>query len=121
MPKLKVGYVNVFVTRFAEAVEFYRDVLGLPLRLQEPQFGYASFSAGAVSLALAETDDAADVGGHTGIGLVVDDIDAAYEELRGRGVEFDMPPTKQPWGGTLALFRDLEGNVFYLDPGHGGE
>ena len=115
----KVGYVNVFVTRFDEAVRFYADVLGLPLRMREDQFGYASFDAGPVSMALAETDDASQVGRHTGIGLVVDDIDAAYEELKARGVEFDMPPTKQPWGGTLALLKDPEGNVFYLDPGHG--
>jgi hypothetical protein len=26
-----------------------------------------------------------------------------------------MPPTKQPWGGVLATFRDSEGNVLYLD------
>lgn len=121
MPELKVGYVNVFVTRFDAAVRFYRDVLGLRLLLEEPQFGYASFSAGAVSLALAQTDDASLVGRHTGIGLVTSDLDGAYEELSRRGVEFDMPPTKQPWGGTLALLRDPEGNVFYLDPGHGAD
>ena len=121
MPDLKVGYVNVFVTRFEEAVRFYRDVLELPLRFEEAEFGYASFSAGAVAFSLARTDDASQVGRHTGIGLVVDDLDAAYEELSRRGVAFDMPPTKQPWGGTLALFRDPEGNVFYLDPGHGSD
>ncbi len=26
-----------------------------------------------------------------------------------------MPPTKQPWGGYMALFADLDGNIFYLD------
>jgi uncharacterized glyoxalase superfamily protein PhnB len=49
---------------------------------------------------------------------MVHDVDAVYEDLLGKGVEFTMPPTKQPWGGTLALFKDLDGNVFYLDPGH---
>ena len=114
----KVGYVNVFVTRFDEAVTFYSDVIGLELQMREDQFGYASFDAGPVSLALAETDDASLVGRHTGIGLMVEDIDAEHARLVAAGVEFDMPPTRQPWGGTLALFRDPEGNVFYLDPGH---
>jgi lactoylglutathione lyase len=47
----------------------------------------------------------------------VQDIDATYTALVAAGVEFDMPPTKQPWGGTLALFKDPDGNIFYLDPG----
>jgi len=67
---------------------------------------------------LAETDETALVGRHTGIGFIVEDIDATYKELVEKGVEFDMPPTKQPWGGTLALLKDPEGNIFYLDPGH---
>ena len=51
------------------------------------------------------------------IAYIVDDIDAKYIELLDKGVEFEMPPTKQPWGGTLALFKDPDENVFYLDPG----
>ena len=49
---------------------------------------------------------------------MVKDIDAAYEALAAKGVAFDMVPTDQPWGGRLALFRDPDGNVHYLDPGH---
>ena len=49
-----------------------------------------------------------------GVSLRVDDIAAAYEELRSRGVEFETPPEKQPWGGTLAHFRDPCGNVLTL-------
>jgi len=52
---------------------------------------------------------------HTGIGLIAEDINFAYEEMRAAGVEFEMSPTKQPWGGVLALFKDPDGNVFYLD------
>jgi predicted enzyme related to lactoylglutathione lyase len=26
-----------------------------------------------------------------------------------------MAPTKQPWGGFMAMFVDPDGNVFYLD------
>ena len=44
---------------------------------------------------------------------VCDNIDASYDELRGRGVEFEGPPQKQPWG-TYAMFKDSEGNSFVL-------
>jgi predicted enzyme related to lactoylglutathione lyase len=43
-----------------------------------------------------------------------DDIDATYETLRSRGVEFTEPPTAQPWGRKPALFVDQDGNTFVL-------
>lgn len=42
-----------------------------------------------------------------------DDIDATYQELTSRGVEFTAPPTKQPWG-SFAMFVDPDGNRFML-------
>lgn len=118
---MKIGYVNIFVTDFGRAVDFFSKTLGLKLTMREDKFGYASFDGGNISFAIAETDDPSLVGKHTGIGFIVDDIDKAYDEMKAKGVEFSMPPTKQPWGGTLALFKDPEGNVFYLDPGISGD
>lgn len=118
MSELRIGYVNVFVSDFRQSLVFYRDVLGLtPNRIDE-DWGYGSFHAGAVSFAIAKANDPALLGRHTGIGFIVDDIDATYDKLREAGVDFEMPPTPQPWGGTLALFKDPDGNIFYLDPGH---
>src|SRR5712692_2509106 len=115
MPNARVWYVNVFVGDFDRAVNFYTDTLGLPLKFRDEKFGYASFATEGAGLALARVEaDAPDasklVGRHTGIGLGVPDIQAAYEELKAKGVRFTMPPTKQPWGGVLALFCDSEGN-----------
>ena len=42
-----------------------------------------------------------------------DNIDKAYMELKKRGVEFEGPPQKQPWG-TYAMFKDSEGNRFVI-------
>jgi predicted enzyme related to lactoylglutathione lyase len=120
MTNARVWYVNIFVNDLDRAVHFYADTLGLPLKFSDEKFGYASFATPGAGLALARVEpDAADaaklVGRHTGIGLGVPDIEAAYEELKGKGVRFTMPPTKQPWGGVLALFCDSEGNILYLD------
>ena len=117
---MQIGYVNVFVRDIEAAVAFYGGELGLTAVTTDTAFGYASFEAGAVSLGLAQTDDESIVGRHTGVVFVIDDIDSAYADLSGKGVEFEMPPTEQPWGGTLALFKDPDGNVYYLDPGHSG-
>jgi catechol 2,3-dioxygenase-like lactoylglutathione lyase family enzyme len=45
--------------------------------------------------------------------LATDDCQAAYEELRGRGVEFTEQPEERPYGIDSA-FRDPSGNQFRL-------
>ena len=116
----RVWYVNVYVHDFDRAVGFYSDVLGLPLEFKDEQFGYASFHLEGAGLGLATVDAEADnaaelVGRHTGVGLGVEDLEGTHAALIKQGVEFTMPPTRQPWGGLMALFQDPEGNVFYLD------
>ena len=115
----KVWYVNVFVSDLERALEFWEKKVGLELRHAEREHRYASFDAGPVSLGLArvtpESPEAGRIGRHTGVGLGVADLEAAYEELRERGVRFTMEPTRQPWGGFMGLFADPDGNVFYLD------
>jgi predicted enzyme related to lactoylglutathione lyase len=45
--------------------------------------------------------------------LACDDVEATHRQLSDRGVPFDSPPQKQPWG-TFATFRDPDGNQFVL-------
>ena len=45
--------------------------------------------------------------------LTTDDVQAEYEELSARGVEFAGPPEQQPWGIDCA-FRDPSGNHIRL-------
>lgn len=112
-----IAYVNVFVSDLDRAVAFYTEELGLELRHSSPEHGYASLSSGPVmlGLAVAGVDQQGLVGRHTGIGLAVSDLEAEHSRLSTRGVVFAMAPTRQPWGGFMALFEDPDGNVFYLD------
>jgi len=48
------------------------------------------------------------------VSLRVDDLAATYVELRAKGVTFTAPPEKQPWGGSLAHFKDPDGNILTL-------
>jgi catechol 2,3-dioxygenase-like lactoylglutathione lyase family enzyme len=45
--------------------------------------------------------------------LTADDVQATYEELKGRGVEFTEAPSEQPYG-IDSEFRDPSGNKFRL-------
>jgi catechol 2,3-dioxygenase-like lactoylglutathione lyase family enzyme len=53
-------------------------------------------------------------GGHTGITFVCDDIDATYDELSKKGVNFKEPVQTMPWGGKATWFYDPDGNEFFL-------
>ena len=42
-----------------------------------------------------------------------DDVDYTVRQMSAKGVEFEGPPEKQPWG-TFAKFKDPDGNTFVL-------
>lgn len=114
---MKISYVNIFVSDLEAAIDFYQDRLGLVLQFSSPEHGYASFSAGPVQLgvSLPGADQSDLVGRHTGVGLEVADLKAEHARLASLAVKFELPPTRQPWGGFMALIADPDGNVFYLD------
>ncbi|MBS0472921.1 MAG: VOC family protein [Proteobacteria bacterium] len=115
MTGLAIGYVNFGVRDFARAVAFYRDTLSLTLKFADEAFKYAAFDAGTISFAVVGSETVHDGDRHTGIGFCVADVDATHVALEAKGVRFTMPPSKQLWGGYMAMFFDPDGNVFYLD------
>jgi|WetSurMetagenome_2_1015567.scaffolds.fasta_scaffold662867_1 predicted enzyme related to lactoylglutathione lyase len=118
--KTSVGYIILHVRDLDREIAFFRDVMGLELQFSDASFHYARFDGGGVGFALASGGEALEGGRdgpdhHTGISFAVDDVDTACAEMKARGARFTMEPSKQPWGGYMAMFADPEGNVFYLD------
>lgn len=116
---MKLFAIRIFVDDWDAACDFYRNKLGLPETFCDSNMGWAQFSVGEANLGIervAPTDKEAQqlVGRFVGISLQVDDLQKAYTDLKERGVEFDGPPEKQPWGGSLANFRDPSGNTLTL-------
>jgi catechol 2,3-dioxygenase-like lactoylglutathione lyase family enzyme len=122
--------VNVWVHDQDEALAFYTEKLGMELRddVTVPEFGnFRWLTVGVpgqdVGLALMAIpgqpvfdDDTSDQlktlmskGAVGGLFFSTDDIQSSYEELKGRGVEFQQEPTEQPYG-IDAGFRDPSGN-----------
>jgi catechol 2,3-dioxygenase-like lactoylglutathione lyase family enzyme len=52
-------------------------------------------------------------GGRVFLFLHTDDFRRDYERYKGKGVEFVRPPREEPYG-TVAVFRDLYGNLWDL-------
>ena len=87
----KPDYIIVYVSDMQRTTAFKRDILGLPLRFTSP--GWTEFDTGSVTLALHTTGveklptmPARPPAGQAHLGFVVDDLQAAYEELRTRDV-----------------------------------
>lgn len=98
------------------ALEFYRDVLGVPFLFQVPRMAF--FDLAGVRLMLSEPEGAEHDHPGSVLYFLVPDIGAAHGELEGRGVSFEGPPhliAKMPdhdlW---MAFFRDSEGNLLAL-------
>ena len=53
------------------------------------------------------------IGTRMNCSLACDDVEATHRQLSERGVEFESPPQKQPWG-TFAIMKDSEGNRFVI-------
>jgi catechol 2,3-dioxygenase-like lactoylglutathione lyase family enzyme len=127
----QLTYTQVWVHDQDEALAFYTEKLGLELRedVTVPEMGnFRWLSVGVpgqpdVALTLmavpgppvfdAETRDQImqlmAKGASSGLFFSTDDCRASYEELKGRGVEFQQEPSEQPYG-IDAGFRDPSGN-----------
>jgi predicted enzyme related to lactoylglutathione lyase len=113
---VKLSALRVSVNDIAAAKDFYGRILGLK---ELWDWGQAVGYDVGITL-IIESHDPADpeqrelVGRFVGCSFAVENIDATYEELVGRGVKFIGPPEKMPWGGTLAHFEDPSRNVLSL-------
>ena len=129
--QMQLTTVNQWVHDQDEALEFYTEKLGMELRddvtvaelgnfrwltvgpVGQPDIAVVLMAIPGPPVIDAET--AAQLrtvmakGAAGGLFFSTDDIQATYEELRGKGVEFTQEPTQQPYG-IDAGFRDPSGN-----------
>ena len=102
----RLSYTITFVSDMNKAVSFYRDVLGLSLKVESPD--WSEFATGDTTLALHAASDK-NPPGKVELGFTVADVETFYREMIAKRVVFSMPPTKQDFGGMLAQFVDSEG------------
>jgi lactoylglutathione lyase len=125
MPLKSEGYMTLlFVKDIKRSRDFYASVLGL--EFEHGNDNSASFILGPDALLVLDAggaDDllsAADVEHDTGRGAKsvivtsVEDVDALYDELRAKGVEFIRAPEDRWWGKRCAHFKDPDGHVWEI-------
>jgi len=122
----RLGLVAIVVADYDEALGFYVDTLGFDLiedtyvAAQDKRWVVVAPRGGDARLLLARaTNDPqrAAIGNQTGgrvfLFLYTDDFWRDYAAYRERGVEFVRPPQRERYG-TVAVFRDLYGNLWDL-------
>src|SRR5262245_20665219 len=105
------------VTDLERAIAYYRDSLGLRFLFSAPpQMSF--FQAGSVRLLVGVPESSRFSERRSAVYFKVADIDAVFETLKGRGVQFgDAPhlihrtPTMELW---LCEFKDPDGNALCL-------
>lgn len=112
--KVLISYINIEVTNLDRSVAFFKDKVGLELDFTHADFGYASFESSKASLGLVQNEQAQG-DRHIGLGFMVERLDDAYASMSAAGVEFTQPPTREDWGGYMAIFKDPDGNTYHLD------
>ncbi len=107
----QVDFLTIPTRDTAQAVEFYRDLLGLP----ESEFTEGEVEAPNVTLSFwePEGDGLEFRPNEAGFALRVADVEAARTELEAKGVEFvgDIYDSKVC---HMGFFKDPDGNVVIL-------
>ena len=109
------------------ALAFYRDALGLEVRMDVASDGFRWITVGApgqdMSIVLSQPHGGrSQAEGDALLALVTqgslqaaifaaEDLDATFEHLRASGAEVLQEPVAQPWGARDCAFRDPSGNL----------
>ena len=132
---IRIAHAQLWVHDQDEALEFYTQKLGMEVRADVTIAEYGDFRwltvgpPGQEDFAITlmaipgppvfDAETAEQVRTLMGKGaagtvfLTTDDVQASYEELKARGVEFTEPPEERPYGIDSG-FRDPSGNAFRL-------
>jgi lactoylglutathione lyase len=102
---MKLAYAMKFVADMDKAVVFHRDVLGLMLKFQSPE--WSEFLTGETTLALHAASEQ-NPAGKVQLGFNTDDLAAFYAARAANGVTFTDPPHNMH-GHIIARFLDSEG------------
>ena len=112
MDKLESSHVYYYVNDMKKAIEFYTDVLGLPL-VNEIDGYFAEVDAGqmTIGLVLHDIDKITNQGGGT-VSFMVKDIEAIAEKLKNKGAEID--DIQNPERGKFTIITDPFGNKLHM-------
>jgi lactoylglutathione lyase len=118
---MRLGYIIVYVPDVPAALDFYERAFGLERRFLHESNTYGEMETGGTALAFAAESLVAlngitarpnrrsDPPAAAEIGLVTEDVAAAYRKAVSAGAAAYQEPTEKPWGQTVGYVRDING------------
>jgi catechol 2,3-dioxygenase-like lactoylglutathione lyase family enzyme len=105
--------ITLTVANLERSVYFYENILELPKKYVYGD--YAGFACGPVEIGLKTWGECEKPRkGEPCIDLLVHNIDASYNQLLSRGVEFITTPHDAAWGARIASFHDPDHHELQL-------
>ncbi|MEH7588344.1 VOC family protein [Priestia megaterium] len=124
---MKLLQIRLLVKDFKKSVEFYKDLLGIPISWYEDEMEYALFNNGETKIELLSQKAMMKVIGNEDESLSgespsnfllqfeVEDVDKTYDYLRENGIEFvTAPHDRKEWRSRIAHFRDPDKNLIEI-------
>ena len=115
----RIKFLGICVKDQERALAFYTEKLGFRILTDQPfsekQRWIELQIPGAETAVVLFTPEGQEdrAGSFLNSSWEVDNLDATYQDLLAKGVEFNGPPQKQPWG-SFVMMRDSEGNQIVL-------
>ncbi len=126
-PRGRLGWVIVYVSDVAAAIDFHERAFGLSRRFVADDHSYGELDTGSTTLAFASEAlgefhydggfrhaSSGEQPCNVEICLVFDDVAAAFEHARSAGAIELAAPRQKPWGQTVAYVRDPFGTLIEL-------
>jgi predicted enzyme related to lactoylglutathione lyase/ketosteroid isomerase-like protein len=108
-----VDFVMYPVSNLATAARFYREILGLTQEMYSEEWQWAEFDCGHVTLSLHGGLKLPETIAGGRLALAVEDVQAAYAELKDKGVRMSGTPADYTVCQALEIF-DPDGNTILL-------
>jgi catechol 2,3-dioxygenase-like lactoylglutathione lyase family enzyme len=112
----QIQSVAVVVSDEKKAKEWYKNKLGFEVQSDEEHWVVVAPHGSLFGIHLCQGEPLEP--GNTGILLLAGDIENTCRELKKEGVEFTRELGKAEWNEktTYAMFKDPDGNAFWLMP-----
>jgi predicted enzyme related to lactoylglutathione lyase len=108
-----IAFTSIPVIDMKRAVRFYRDILGLNLLFERPDWSEFSIGGQRLALKAGKAPQEKDPSTEVVVYLSAHPVEDRVEVLKKRGVRFNGPVKSFPYG-KLVQFEDSEGNILGL-------
>jgi catechol 2,3-dioxygenase-like lactoylglutathione lyase family enzyme len=109
----KISAVVLLVSNVKRSINFYKNILGLPVKKQSKDWTEFFNDGTVLALHPAKKKDELKSGSSMLIGFMVNDLDFSVKQLKKKKVKFFKQPKKEPFG-KHTIILDPDGHLISI-------